>query len=263
MSEGGVALVTGAAGGIGWAIARNFAAGGRTVVIADLRGPDAEARARELAADYPGSGRHVGLACDVSREDDVKRAIATCDEHFGRLDVVVNNAGAAHPYLPTLDQGLDDFERTLRVHASGTFLVSRESARLMIGSGKGAIVNISSLAAIVGLPRRNGYGAAKAAMVSLTRSMACEWAPHGIRVNAVAPGYVGTDLVRKLAAEGSIDMKRVQSRIPMGRLAEPEDIANAVGFLCSEQAAYITGTVITVDGGWAAFGDAGPASAAE
>jgi NAD(P)-dependent dehydrogenase (short-subunit alcohol dehydrogenase family) len=131
---------------------------------------------------------------------------------------------------------------------------------MVSGDGR-AIVNIASIAGLGGLPRRNGYGAAKAGIVAMTRSMACEWAASGVRVNAVAPGYVETALVRKLADEGFVDEARTRRRIPMGRLARPEEIAAAILFLCSPAASYITGTVLSVDGGWMAFADAGDASA--
>jgi len=187
-------------------------------------------------------------------------AVTEIAERYGRLDAVVNNAGIGSPHIPTLEQSVESFERVLRIHLTGTFAVSREAARVMIETGGGAIVNISSIAGVTGLPRRNAYGAAKAGIASMTRSMACEWAGRGIRVNAIAPGFVTTALVQKLEREGSIDMARLQSRIPMGRLARPEEVAETILFLCSSAASYVTGAVLSVDGGWAAFGDAGPAS---
>jgi NAD(P)-dependent dehydrogenase (short-subunit alcohol dehydrogenase family) len=139
-------------------------------------------------------------------------------------------------------------------------MISREAARVMLQAGRGAIVNLSSIAGVTGLPRRNAYGAAKAGIIAMTRSMACEWAGQGIRVNAVAPGFVATELVRKLENDGSVNIPRLESRIPLGRLARPEEIAETIFFLCSPAASYVTGSVLSVDGGWAAFGDAGAAS---
>jgi len=254
MSASKVVLITGAADGIGWATAQKFAAAGYAVAILDVQEEAAKARAVEL-----GDGHHA-VRCDVSVEADVCAAVTEIAERYGRLDAVVNNAGIGSPHIPTLEQSVESFERVLRIHLTGTFAVSREAARVMIETGGGAIVNISSIAGVTGLPRRNAYGAAKAGIASMTRSMACEWAGRGIRVNAIAPGFVTTALVQKLEREGSIDMARLQSRIPMGRLARPEEVAETILFLCSSAASYVTGAVLSVDGGWAAFGDAGPAS---
>jgi NAD(P)-dependent dehydrogenase (short-subunit alcohol dehydrogenase family) len=239
------ALITGAANGIGWATAQAFAAAGYRIVIADIRPEDADSKARLLG---PG---HIGVGCDVSDEAEVRRTIGGLD----RLDVLVNNAGIASPLLPTANQDLETFQRVLHIHLSGTFLMSREAFRLLSAQG-GAIVNISSIAGSAGLPRRNAYGAAKAGIASMTRSMAGEWAGSGVRVNAVAPGYVETALLKTLIDNGSIDGLKMRRRIPMGRLAKPEEIASAILFLCSPAASYITGVTLTVDGGLVAFGGA-------
>jgi NAD(P)-dependent dehydrogenase (short-subunit alcohol dehydrogenase family) len=248
-----VVLVTGGADGIGWATAQAFSAAGYRVVLADLRTDAAAARAGELGP------THMGVGCDVANESDVVRLTNDIGETCGRLDAVVNNAGMGSPHRPTSEQTLEQFERVLQVHLSGTFLVSREAYRLMAGRG-GAIVNISSVAGLGGLPRRNAYGAAKAGIASMTRAMACEWAESGVRVNAVAPGYVETALIRKLADDGFVDKDRLRRRIPMARLGTPEEIASVILFLCSPASSYVTGTVLSVDGGWMAFADAGNAS---
>ena len=234
MNETSVALVTGGADGIGWATAQRFARAGYSVVIADVRKERAEEAAAALGGD-----RHLAVHCDVSSEESVKQGIDRILARFGRLDAVVNNAGVGSSHIPTLTQTLEEFQRVLAIHVTGAFLVSREAARLM-GERGGAIVNLSSIAGVVGLPRRNAYGAAKAGVISMTRSMACEWARHGIRVNAVAPGFTATALVQKLEQDGSVDRKRLESRIPMGRMARPEEIAEAVFFLASPAASYIS-----------------------
>lgn len=257
MNSSKVVLITGAADGIGWATAQKFAEAGYAVAILDINEDAAKARAAELG------GTHHAVSGDVSVEADVRSAMADIVGRYGRLDAVVNNAGIGSPHIPTLEQSVESFERVLRIHLTGTFAISREAARIMLENGGGAIVNISSIAGVTGLPRRNAYGAAKAGIASMTRSMACEWAGRGIRVNAIAPGFVTTALVQKLEREGSINMAKLESRIPMGRLARPEEIAETILFLSSPAASYITGAVLSVDGGWAAFGDAGPASPLE
>jgi len=249
------AIITGAADGIGWAMAQGFAEAGYRVLIADLDGDKAASRAAELGA------AHAGAAVDVTRDSDVTALAELADARFGRCDVLVNNAGIADRHLPTLEQDMEHFGRVLDVHLKGTFMMSSAIGARMIAAGSGAIVNIGSIAGVSGMPRRNAYGAAKAGIVSMTRAMACEWAGQGLRVNAIIPGYVETALVRALIAEGKIDADRLRRRIPMGHLAQPGDIAAAALFLVSGQARYITGTTLTVDGGWSAFGDSGDASA--
>ncbi|CAN7173975.1 glucose 1-dehydrogenase [Bosea sp. LjRoot9] len=253
-----VAVVTGGADGIGFAVAERFAQAGCTVVIADLDGSKAAAKAAAIGLGHQGPG-HQGLAMEVADESSVTSGIAAILARHGRIDMLVNNAGIADTHKPTVDQDHLAFERIVRVNLQGVFAVSREVGRGMLAQGSGAIVNLSSIAGLSGLPRRNAYGAAKAGVAAMTRSMAVEWAGRGIRVNAVAPGYVRTALVAELIASGRVDQARLQRRTPMGRLAEPAEIAEAVWFLCSPAASYITGVVLSVDGGWMAFGDSGDA----
>ena len=252
--SGPIALITGAADGIGFAMATRFAQAGCRVVIADLDAARAAAQAASL-----GVG-HLGLAMDVTSEAAVELGIETVIAQFGQLDIAVCNAGIGDTHLPSLEQDMASFDRVLRVHLDGTFMVARAAARQMIGRGDGgAILNVSSIAGITGLPRRNAYGAAKAGIAAMTKSLACEWGPSGIRVNAIAPGYTRTALVAKLIEAGRIDAAKLRRRTPLGRLAEPCEIAEAAWFLCSPAASFITGSILSVDGGWAAFGDAGDA----
>ena len=251
MTDRPTTVITGGAEGIGWAMARLFAERGHRVVVADLDPEKAEARAAELGRDCNGIG------CDVTREEDVKRLAAS----LPRCDVLINNAGIGDSARPTLEQDIGHFRAVLDVHLAGTFLCSREIGRLMIAQGAGAIVNISSIAGLDGIPGRNAYGAAKAGIAMMTKSLACEWATHGVRVNAIAPGYTRTALVDKLAADGALDLGKIRRRSPMGRLVEPVELAEAAWFLASPAASAITGITLSVDCGWAAFGAAGDASA--
>lgn len=247
----GTAIITGGAEGIGWACAQTLAAAGYRLALLDLDGAKAAARAEVLG---PG---HLGLACDVTDEAGVAATLARVAA-LGPVTALVNNAGIGDANLPTLDQSGAHFRKLVDVNLTGAFLVAREAARAMTGGG--AMVNMASIAALTGLARRNGYGAAKAGIVALTRSLACEWAGPGIRVNAVAPGYVRTELVAKLIADGLLDPATIERRCPMGRLIEPAEIAAAVAFLLSPAASAITGATLSVDAGWMAFGAAGDAS---
>lgn len=249
-----VVIVTGAADGIGWATAQRLAQDGYRVALLDVRGEAAQARATELG--HP----HLGLACDVTSESSVQEAIAAVLARFGRIDALVNNAGIGDQTGPTVEQTIGAFERVLAVHLSGTFLMSQAVARVMLRApatghqGRGAIVNLGSIAGTTGLPARNAYSAAKAGVLGMTRAMACEWARAGIRVNAVAPGYVRTALVMELERKGALAAADIDHRTPLGRMAEPAEIAEVIAFLASDRASYVTGAVVPVDGGWTAFG---------
>ncbi|MCW5653180.1 glucose 1-dehydrogenase [Hydrogenophaga sp.] len=243
-----VAVVTGAGDGIGWATAQRLAQDFEHVVIADVRADVAAQRAAELGAG------HLGLGCDVTSEDSVVALMRQVQERFGRLNALVNNAGIGEQTVMTLEQTVEAFDRILAVHLRGTFLASREAGRIFVQQQSGAIVNISSIAGMQGHPGRNAYGAAKAGISTMTAAMASEWARDGIRVNAVAPGYVLTDLVKNLAAKGALDLQDLERCTPMGRTAQPQEIAEAIAFLASDRASFITGVTLPVDGGWAAFG---------
>ncbi len=242
--QGQVAIVTGAASprGIGWAIARRFADEGACVVILDL---DAEAARQAAALIGP---THVGLACDVRDEAQAQAAVQAIVDRLGRVDILVNNAGVSqsHRLMASTQQ---DYDLVMDVSVRGSFNMSRAAVPHMRQHQRGAIVCMGSVAAqrgggILGGPH---YSAAKGALQSLAKAMARELAPDGIRVNAIAPGMVETDLlVGKIDATGKA---RVAESVPLGRLAQPVDIANACLFLASDQSSYITGLVLDVSGG--------------
>ncbi|MDA9529021.1 SDR family NAD(P)-dependent oxidoreductase [Bradyrhizobium sp. CCBAU 25338] len=247
--EGRTALVTGAAGGIGLAIARRLAADGARVAIADLQAERLAVALNQL----PGTA--VALVADISSEAGVDRMIAEAEERLGSLDILVNNAGVAEPIVRTVDQRLADWERVMDVNLRGTFLACRAfAARALPRRKPGAIVNIGSVAGLGGIPSSNGYGVSKAAIAHLTRNLACEWSAKGIRVNCVAPGYIEAPMSAEMFAESRVDRGRIEQRLPLRRLGAADEIASAVAFLVSDDASYVAGVVLPVDGGWCAYG---------
>jgi gluconate 5-dehydrogenase len=248
--SGKVALVTGAGRGIGRAIAHAYAAEGADLVICGRGRADLDDAATEFVA----LGHDCLVeSCDVTVPDDVDRLVAAAMARFGRIDILVNNAGST-VVGPSADMPMDDWRRIVEVNQNAVFLVSQRVGRVMLRQRAGAILNIASLTSYVAFPERAPYAATKAAILSITRTLAVEWAPHGIRVNAIAPGMVATDLQERLIREGKFDVAAVERRIPLGRRARPDEMAPAAVFLVSDEAAYITGTVLTVDGGYLANG---------
>jgi NAD(P)-dependent dehydrogenase (short-subunit alcohol dehydrogenase family) len=244
--EGRAALITGSSRGIGRAVAEAYAREGARVIVNSRDQRSAEAVAREL-----GHGA-VGIGADVATEEGATSLVNQAHEAFGRLDVLVNNAGMAAA-VDTSELSLELWRKVVDLNMTAVFLCSREAARHMRGAGGGVIINTASLQAFSPFPRRLAYGSTKAAVVMMTRILAAEWAP-AIRVNAVAPGYVRTDMTETLRAQGRIDFDAISRRTPLRRLAEPSELAGAYVYLASDEASFVTGETIAVDGGWAAFG---------
>jgi NAD(P)-dependent dehydrogenase (short-subunit alcohol dehydrogenase family) len=244
-----VAIVTGGARGIGRETAETLAAAGARVVLADLDKDMAESAAAEIrAAGLPATA----IVADVADEASVNEMVQATLEREGRLDILVNNAGIAIR-RPAVELALGDWDKVLSVNLTGSFLCARAAARPMIAARSGAIVNVASIMGLSGggLYPNVSYQATKGAIVNMTRALAVEWAPHAIRVNAVAPTYVRTDLIGPILKDPEL-IARIEAMTPLRKLAEPADIAAAIAFLVSPAAAMITGHTLAVDGGFLA-----------
>lgn len=245
-------LVTGGAKGIGEAVARKFAANGDTVIVADRDGDGAAAVAKSLG------DNHVGVMLDVAAEDQVVALFAMIRQRFGGLDILANNAAVSDVFKPAVEQNSADLNQVLDINLTGAFLCAREAVKSMRPGS--VIINTGSINTFLPFAPRHAYGASKAGIDVLSRCMAAELGPSGIRIATVAPGYIRTPGVAALEQSGRVNSAAIRRRIPMGDLGRPEDIADATLFLASDAASYISGSILYVDGGWTSFGNAGFAS---
>ena len=241
-----VALVTGAGRGIGKAIALRLARDGASVVVNDLRLEYAEKAVVELTAL---GAKTLAIPADVSSADDVNAMVEAVIAEYGRLDILVNNAGIAQDQL-LMRMAEDQWDRVLTIDLKSVFLCSRAAVKYMLKSKWGRIISLASVVGLIGNAGQSNYAAAKAGIIGFTRSLAREVGTRGITVNALAPGFIETDMTAQLSEK---QRQELASRIPMGYLGSPEDVANAAAFLASEEACYITGHVITVDGGMTCY----------
>jgi NAD(P)-dependent dehydrogenase (short-subunit alcohol dehydrogenase family) len=244
-----VALVTGAGRGIGKTIARVLASRGMSVGVNDVQAGLAEEVARELGRDR---GRALALVADITRKTDVAEMIDRIEERLGPLWLLVNNAGIYFS-APTEEMSEEAWDKAFAVDAKGVFLCSQAAIRRMIPRRAGRIVNLSSIAGIIVRTNQIGYCAAKAAVVHFSRCLAVEMAPYGITVNCLCPGMTRTEMLEQGARDRGMNVEAMVDLIPAGRMANPEDHANLIAYFASDEAAHITGQIVSVDGGQSQF----------
>jgi NAD(P)-dependent dehydrogenase (short-subunit alcohol dehydrogenase family) len=248
LEQGSVALVTGGARGIGRATVKAFARAGANVAIADLHDEDG----RALVAEIESAGREaLYVHCDVSDPESVAALFRAIDDRFGRLDCACNNAGIEGEQAPTADSTVENFDRVIGVNLRGVYLCLREELRRMQDSG-GSIVNMASVAGLVGFADLPAYCASKGGVIQLTRTAAVEYAEQDVRVNAVCPGVIQTEMIDRLTGPAEAARQELVAMHPMKRFGTPEEIAAAVVWLCSPGAGFVTGQALPVDGGFVA-----------
>ena len=250
--SGKVAIVTGGMNGIGKVCAASLLHAGANVVIADLDTTLAETVISEISTSTQAQVRAIEV--DISNPDQCYRLIQQASQHFGHVDILVNNAALFIQQL-ALEMETIRWQQVFDVNVHGVYYCAQAFAHQVIKQQtEGVIINISSISATQMMPGRSAYSASKAALNAMTQAFAFEWAEHNIRVNAIAPSHVNTPRIREVAEQGHLDLSAIANRIPMGRIAEPEEIADAVLFLCGQQSSFITGQIIAVDGGYSVNG---------
>jgi len=247
--EGKVACITGGSYGIGLTLALGLAEAGATIaILARDRSRTQEAVDRIRAA----GGKALPLAGDVRSKPEMEAAAEAVVKAFGRIDILINNAGVAGAAASeNLDEG--EWDRIIDINLKGTFLCCQSFGRYMLRQKSGKIVNVSSVAGLGAFPKRAAYGSSKAAVIMLTKVLAVEWADRNVRVNAIAPGVIRTPLNEEMIAKGNLDLAAINRRTPMGRRGETADLLGAVAYLSSSASDYVTGAVLTIDGGWSAY----------
>jgi NAD(P)-dependent dehydrogenase (short-subunit alcohol dehydrogenase family) len=245
--DGKIALVTGSSRGLGKEIALGFAQYGASLVLADIAYPE------KTEEEIKGAGaRCIAVRTDISNEAEVKDLSQKIMSEFGRVDILINNAGVTQlSYTPTEELPIEEWDQVMGINLRGTFLCCKYAGRSMIKTGGGSIVNIASTAGITGVPRAPAYCASKAGVILLTKSLALEWAQHDIRVNAIAPHYLETELTKGLRDSDKV-YDALTKQIPLKRFGKTWELFGAALFLASDASSYVTGAVIPVDGGYLA-----------
>lgn len=246
--DGKVAIITGASSGLGLRFARVLHSAGASVTIAARRTDRLESVVASL-----GSERTLAVPCDVAVDADAERLVATAFEHFGAIDLLVNNAGIGNP-MPAEDEPIEQWRKVIDVNLTALFLMCQLAGRSMLQRGSGSIINVASMLGLVASApiKQASYTASKSAVVNLTRELGCQWADRGVRVNALAPGWFRTEMTSASMFDDERSMKFVRRNCPMRRGGEVHELDGALLFLASDLSSYVTGVTIPVDGGWTA-----------
>ncbi|MBL4800675.1 MAG: glucose 1-dehydrogenase [Emcibacter sp.] len=241
-----IVQITGAGSGFGRTAALEFSKAGAKLVLSDVNSTGLEETVRQLNID---PDRCLSLTCDISKPEDVSRMIQAGIEHFGQLDVAINNAGIAHTMARMAESSLEEFDRTMAVNVKGTFLCMKDELQQMAHQGHGVILNVASVAGLIGAPLAGAYTASKHAVIGLTKTAALEYARQNIRINAICPAFCHTPMVDNLIDGKEKRERDMSMAIPMGRLGSPEEIVNGMMWLCSDQNSFTTGQALAFDGG--------------
>lgn len=247
--DGTVAIVTGGSSGIGRATAERFAEEGASVVVGDVMEAEGEETVRRIR---DAGGEATFVKTDVSSDEDVKNLVDTAVETYGQLDFAVNNAGIEGASAPLAEQDEDEWHRVLDINLKGVWLGMKYEIPKLLDNGGGAIVNTSSVAGLVGFNDLSPYVASKHGVVGLTKTAALEYSSQGVRVNSVAPGVINTPMVARTFEDQPEVLEQLEAAEPIGRLGEPEEIANGIVWLCSDDASFVTGFPLAIDGGYIA-----------